>query len=190
MKINKEIYPDKSWALFLDRDGVINEELLGSYVTRWEEFRFCEGSLESMKGFAERFGWVLIVTNQRGVAKKIMSLEDLWDIHDRMCREIHRVGGRIDKIYSCTALLDSDRNRKPNPGMGLQAAEDFDKIDLKKSVMVGNSRSDLEFGRRLGMYTVFITSKHAAEDMPGELFDAHYPSLQDFARSLLAKEMA
>lgn len=187
---NKRIRPNKSWALFLDRDGVINEELTGSYVTRWEEFRFCEGSLEAMKGFAERFGWIFVVTNQRGVGKEIMSLEDLWDIHDRMCREINASGGRIDKIYSCTALQDSDRNRKPNVGMGLQAAEDFDELDFRRSIMVGNSRSDLEFGRRLGMHTVLITTKHAPEDLPRELYDAHYPSLLSLMQNFCAPELA
>lgn len=190
MMENKTIRPDRSWALFLDRDGVINEELTGSYVTRWEEFRFCEGSLESMKGFAQRFGWIFVVTNQRGVGKEIMSLEDLWDIHDRMCREIEEAGGRIDKIYSCTAVQDNDRNRKPNVGMGLQAAEDFDQVDFRKSVMVGNSRSDLEFGRKLGMHTVLITTKHEPEDLPRELYDAHYPSLLGFVRSFCAPELA
>src|SRR5690606_17068458 len=141
---NKEF--DRSWTLFLDRDGVINEEIIGSYVTKWEDFKFCENALKGLKILNEIFGTLLIATNQRGVGKEIMSLDDLRNLHGQMVEEIKSGGGNVHKIYSAIALEDEDHNRKPNIGMALQAKQDFPEIDFRKSIMVGNSLTDMEFG--------------------------------------------
>ena len=180
---------DKTWTLFLDRDGVINEEIVGSYVTEWDEFRFCEGALDALKALNEIFGNIVIVTNQRGVGRGIMSFDSLKDISSRMTRSVADAGGRIDKVYACTAVADTDHNRKPNTGMGLQAKEDFPQIDFKKSVIVGNSLSDMEFGKRLAMHTVFLTTKHAPHEMPNDLIDEQYASLLEWSRTLKLAEV-
>lgn len=186
--INTKI--DKDWTLFLDRDGVINEEVLGSYITNWDEFRFCEGALEAIRILSDIFGTVVIVTNQRGVGRGIMTMESLKDISQKMTREISEAGGRIDRIYSCTAVSDADHNRKPNNGMGLQAKEDFPMIDFKQSVIVGNSLSDMEFGKRLAMRTVFLTTKHEPFQLPHDLIDEQYDSLLSWAKSLVPAEVS
>lgn len=173
---------DKEWTLFLDRDGVVNKEIVGSYVTSLTEFEFCEGVPEAMQSLAEIFGVIVVVTNQRGVGRGLMSTETLKEIHGGMADGIEAAGGRIDRIYACTAISDEDHNRKPNIGMALQAREDFPNIDFRRSVMVGNSLSDMEFGKRLGMYTVFLTTKHEPFDMPNDLIDEQFSSLQDWAR--------
>ena len=98
-------------------------------------------------------------------------------------------GGRIDKVYSCTATTDDDRNRKPNTGMGLQAQEDFPGIDFKRCIMVGNSHSDMEFGKRLSMHTVFLTTKHEPVELPNDLIDEQYTSLQAWAKKLVPAEL-
>src|SRR5438045_5290470 len=98
---------DKSWTLFLDRDGVINGEKKDEYVLRLEEFVFFEGVLQALKILNEVFGLIVIVTNQKGVGKGLMTLDDLHSIHDYMMREIESHGGRIDKFYYCT---DCDNN--------------------------------------------------------------------------------
>ena len=169
------------WSLFLDRDGVINKEIPGTYVTNWQEFHFTENALSALKTAAGRYSNIVIATNQRGVGRGIMSFGDLNEIHSLMLAEINACGGRIDRVYACTALEDADHNRKPNGGMALQAQEDFPEIDFRKSVMVGNSLSDMEFGKRLGMYTVFITSKHQPFDLPHDLIDEQHASLADWA---------
>ena len=163
------LHIDKTWSLFLDRDGVINNEIAGTYVTDWGEFSFCEGALTGLQQLAGLFGTTVIVTNQRGVGRGIMTGEALKDIHRGMKGEIISAGGRIDRIYTCTAVADNDHNRKPNTGMALQAHEDFPDINFKKSVMVGNSLSDMEFGKRMGMHTVFITTIHAPYELPNDL---------------------
>ena len=176
--------PDRTWTLFLDRDGVINDEIVGSYVTDWSEFHFMNGALHAVSLLAGMFGRIVVVTNQRGVGRGIMSAEALRDITTRMTEHIFSAGGRVDQVYACTALTDDDRNRKPNTGMGMQAREDFPEINFRRSVMVGNSISDMEFGKRLGMNTVFLTTKHAPFSLPHDLIDEQYDSLRAFAESL------
>jgi len=180
---------DNTWTLFLDRDGVINVETVGSYVTKWDEFVFCDGALEALKTLGQIFGRIVVVTNQRGVGRGIMTMDSLKDISSRMHTTITGAGGRIDRIYSATAVLDTDHNRKPNTGMAIQAREDFPEIDFKHSVIVGNSLSDMEFGKRLAMHTVFLTTKHEPFDLPHDLIDEQYESLLCWAKSLAPAEM-
>ncbi len=177
---------NKNWTLFLDRDGVINEEIVGSYITSWSEFQFHEGSLDALKSLSKLFGTIVVVSNQRGVGRGIMTLETLIDIHTQMTETINKSGGRIDKVYTATAVSDNDHNRKPNTGMGLQAKEDFIDIDFRRSIMVGNSISDMEFGKRLNMHTVFLTTKHDPVELPNDLVDEQYPSLRAWEQSLAA----
>ncbi len=180
---------DKSWTLFLDRDGVINEEIVGSYVTSWSEFHFCEGALEALKELNNVFGRIVIVTNQRGVGRGIMTMESLKEIHSNMRHSIEATDGRIDAVYACTAEPNDDHNRKPNTGMGMQAKEDFQEIDFKRSVIIGNSLSDMEFGKRLAMHTIFLTTKHEPFDLPNDLIDDQFPSLISWAQSLAEAEV-
>lgn len=178
---------DKSWTLFLDRDGVINVENVGSYVTSWEEFTFCEGSLAALRQLGDMFGKIVIVTNQRGVGKGIMTIGDLKEIHNNMVKQVKAEGGRIDKVYACTAVDDHDHNRKPNIGMAYQAKEDFGEVDFRRSVMVGNAMSDMEFGKKAGMHTVFLTTKHEPYQLPHDLIDEQFTSLLSWAKSLVAE---
>jgi D-glycero-alpha-D-manno-heptose 1-phosphate guanylyltransferase len=148
---------DKTWTLFLDRDGVINDEKHEDYIHKWEEFKFYPGVKEALNIFSEKFGKIFIVTNQRGVAKGLTKLEDLELIHKNMMKEFEDAGGRIDKIYYSIDFEKDHPNRKPNPGMGLQAKKDFPEIDLAKSIMIGNTLSDMKFGRNLNLgITIFL----------------------------------
>ncbi|MEO6833078.1 MAG: HAD-IIIA family hydrolase [Chitinophagaceae bacterium] len=177
---------DKSWTLFLDRDGVINKEIVGTYVTTVDEFEFCQGATEAIQTAAEIFGRIIVVTNQRGVGRGIMNTANLREIHNEMKACVQATDGRIDRIYACTAISDDDHNRKPNTGMALQAREDFPEIDFRKSMMVGNSLSDMEFGKRLGMHTVFVTTKIEPFQLPNDLIDEQFPTLQAWAKNLAA----
>ncbi len=180
---------DKTWTLFLDRDGVINVESVGSYITSWDEFNFHEGANEALRSLGKLFGTIVVVSNQRGVGRGIMSMDALREINTNLRTTVAEYGGRIDKVYNCTATEDSDHNRKPNTGMGMQAQQDFPSIDFKHSVMVGNSMSDMEFGKKLSMHTVFLTTKHDAVELPHDLIDEQYSSLIAWAKSMVAAEM-
>ncbi len=173
---------DKTWTLFLDRDGVINQEIVPYYTNTWEEFKFYDGVKVAIQIFSQKFNRIIVVTNQRGVAKGTTKLENLHLIHKNMLSAIEKVGGKIDAVYYCPDM--ESNNRKPNPGMGLQAAKDFPDIDLSKSIMVGNTISDMGFGRNIGAKTVFLTTNRPEVDTSDECIDMVYPSLIAFALDL------
>jgi len=175
---------DKNWTLFLDRDGVINVEKKDSYVLNVAEFIFSDGVQQAIKTLSEIFGLILIVSNQRGVSKGVMSLEDLHDVHAYMLEEINQQKGRIDKIYFCTDMDSNSPNRKPNPGMALQAKQEFPQIDFSKSIMAGNKLTDMQFARNAGMHAVFIASTNPEIAFPHELIDARFNSLLAFAEAI------
>jgi histidinol-phosphate phosphatase family protein len=174
----------KEWTLFLDRDGVINEEKLGEYILHWNHFIFSKGVLDVFKKLSGTFSRVIIVTNQKGVGKGLMEKEALDTIHYEMQREVEIVGGRIDRIYACTDLDDASPMRKPNHGMALQAREEFPDIDFSKSIMIGNKLSDMRFGRGAGMFTVFVATTNPETPFPHPDIDLRFDSLAHFAAAL------
>ena len=174
---------NSDWTLFLDRDGVINHEKDADYIRNWSEFRFYDGVTGAMKIFATLFKHIVVVTNQKGVGKGWMLEEDLTDIHLQMTNSIAAEGGRLDRVYYCTDLNDDSPNRKPNPGMGRQAARDFPGIDFEKAMMVGNTMSDMEFGKNLGLFTVFLPTTRELPEMPNALIDTVYPDLITLAKN-------
>jgi D-glycero-alpha-D-manno-heptose 1-phosphate guanylyltransferase len=149
---------NKTWTLFLDRDGVINNKIDNDYVRTIQEFKFLPKVKTSIAILSKLFGRIIIVTNQQGVGKGLMTLHALEEIHKYLKTEISKVGGKIDQIY-CAPALVSDQSilRKPNIGMALKAKEDFPEIDFSKSLMVGDSISDIEFGQKTGMISILIS---------------------------------
>lgn len=175
---------DKTWTLFLDRDGVINHEKHEDYIHTWDEFKFYDGATEAIKIFTKKFNRILVVTNQRGVGKGLTKLDDLHTIHANMLEEIVRTGGHLDAIYYCSELDNDNPYRKPNPRMGLEAVKEFPDIDLSKSIMVGNTINDMQFGRNLGVYTIFLPTTRPEVKVNDERIDAVYGSLIEFAKVL------
>ena len=175
---------DKDWTLFLDRDGVINYEKKDDYIRNREEFKFYEGAKDALKIFGKKFGIIIVVSNQRGIGKGLMTEDDLAGIHQIMQQEIEDAGGRIDGIYYCTAVDAKAIYRKPNPGMAFSAKRDFPGIDLSKSIIAGNKPSDMLFGKNSGMYSVFIASTHPETPFPHPNIDLRFNSLSDFAKAL------
>lgn len=175
---------DLNWTLFLDRDGVINHEKHLGYINNWDEFVFYDGVKEAIKIFTGRFKHLFVVTNQKGVGKGITSPDNLQIIHQNMLTEIESAGGKIDKIYFCPDLDENSPNRKPNAGMALQAKQDFPEVDFSRSVMVGNTLGDMQFGRNIGAITIFLPTTRPASEHTDERIDAVYPSLLHFAQAL------
>ena len=174
---------DQSWTLFIDRDGVVNDEKHMDYINTWDEFKFYNGAKEAFTIFNNKFGIIIMVTNQRGVARGLTKPEDLDFIHSEMHREIVLANGRIDRIYVCTEM--ESENRKPNPGMGLQAVKDFPNIDLSKSMMVGNTLSDMKFGRNLGVaVNVFLPTTRKEVPLDHDDIDLVFPDLISMAKAL------
>lgn len=177
---------DKSWTLFLDRDGVINHEKKNDYIRNAAEFKFYDGVPNALHHLSQIFGTIVMVTNQRGIGKNLMTENDLAGIHSHMLNKIQLEGGRIDKIYYCTSLHDNCIDRKPNAGMAHQAKNDFPAIDYSKSMMVGNKLSDMLFGRNAGMVTVYVDTTHPEIEFPHEHIDFRFSDLSAFAKEMSA----
>jgi len=177
---------DNTWTLFLDRDGVINHEKHLDYIHNWSEFNFYDGVIEAVATFTGIFNRIVIVTNQKGVGKGLTTLENLHTIHTNMQQAFEAAGGKIDAIYFCPDLNEDSPDRKPNPGMGWKAKNDFPEIDFSKSIMIGNTISDMSFGRNIGAYTVFLPTTRPDVALDDARIDQVSNSLLDFA-GLLSK---
>jgi histidinol-phosphate phosphatase family protein len=178
---------NKSWTLFLDRDGVINHEKKENYILNWGEFRFYEGVKDALKILNDVFGVIVLVTNQKGIGKGLMTLDDLADIHSKMMDEIKAAGGRIDKLYFCADLDHDSYYRKPNPGMAETAKQDFPSIDMNRSIIAGNKLSDMRFGRNAGMHTVYIATTNPEVEETDPLIDVRFNNLPEFANAFTRK---
>lgn len=154
--------PSPKPALFLDRDGVINEDR--GFVSRWEDFHWIPGAKAVIRAF-NAAGWlVIVVTNQSGVGRGYYTEDDMRALHAAMVADLAADGGRIDAIYHAPqhpeAPLEAYRHpdpplRKPNPGMLLQAFADWP-VDREASLMVGDKPSDLEAALRAGVRGVLF----------------------------------
>jgi len=176
---------DNTWTIFLDRDGVINKRLIGDYIKKIEEFEFIDGVEDAITIFNSIFGNIVVVTNQQGIGKGKMTHEDLSVIHQLMTNKVSKTGGKIDKIYYCPALSHTNHaDRKPNIGMALKAKRDFKNINFKKSVMVGDSISDMKFGKRMKMLTIFISNNKETIAKNDYLIDFTFKDLISFAKKI------
>lgn len=170
--------------LFLDRDGVINERVMGGYVLSYKDFVFKTGVLSAMKIFASMFDKIFIVTNQQCIGKGLITEKEFAKLTKQMMQDINRAGGRVDKLYYCPFLkTENSPLRKPSNGMALLTKEDFPQVDFKKSIMVGDANSDMLFGKSLGMHTVFIDNQ-TGEPYQAELVEKKYYSLLEFAQEI------
>lgn len=175
---------NNSWTLFLDRDGVINIEKENDYILNVTEFQFIDKAPEAISRLSQLVGRTIVVTNQKGIGKGLMTEADLEEIHAFLIDEVEKIGGKIDKIYHCSSVDSDSPCRKPNSGMALSAKNDFPNIDFSKSIMIGNTMSDMRFGRELGMLTVFIFSSKPATSLPHPDIDLVSHSLYEFAKTL------
>lgn len=176
---------DNSWSLFLDRDGVINQLLPGDYVKSPGELKILPGALEAITQLGQRFGRIVVVTNQQGIGKGLMTHDDLASIHNYLLSELKALGGHIDRIYYAHQLAaEKSIMRKPSIGMAQKAQKDFPEIDFSKSLMVGDSAGDMQFGRDAGMHCMLVRSSGSPETLPEGVL-AGYNSLKELAENIL-----
>lgn len=176
---------DKTWTLFLDRDGVINRRPFEDYVKKWEEFEFLPGVLSAIDIFSGIFNRIIIVTNQQGIGKNLMTKEELHAVHSKMISEIENTGGKVDAIFHCPDLATKPVTcRKPGIKMAEWAKVRFPEIDFTKSIMAGDTISDMQFGQNAGMTTILIGNSE--KDINNKLFVKQFDSLFDFASAISA----
>jgi D-glycero-D-manno-heptose 1,7-bisphosphate phosphatase len=141
-------------AVFLDRDGVINRKAAeGAYITRWEDMHFLADVTKAIALLNQAGFRVIVTSNQRCVAKGLITVRELDSLHRQMCDVLAGAGAVIDAVYYCPHESQPGcRCRKPAPGMLLDAAQAHD-IDLSASWMIGDSETDVEAGRNAGCKT-------------------------------------
>jgi len=174
-------------AVFLDSDGIINRKVSEPYyVTCWEEMHILPDAAEAIPLLNQADFRVIVVTNQRCVAKGLVTTSTLESMHERMCSTLARAGATIHAIYYCPHEKQLCNCRKPAPGMLLDAARAHD-IDLTASWMVGDSEADIEAGRHAGCKTVLVQKDDAMPDCEPDvvafsLLEAAHHILQDKGR--------
>lgn len=151
--------------VFLDRDGVINKKAPeGQYITDWEAFLLLPCVVEAIALLNKANYRIVVVTNQRGVARGIMTMAMVEQIHAKMCSVLAAHGAFIDMVLFCPHEIGTCSCRKPEIGMFLQAEEKLAPIDRHGSFMVGDSRSDIEAGQRYGVHTISLGEEYSGAD--------------------------
>lgn len=136
-------------TVFLDRDGVINVDS-PDYVKNWNEFHFIPGSLEAIARLTQNGISVIIITNQSGINRRIIPLEELEGIHRRLKQAVRDSDGRVTDIFYCPHRPDEGCEcRKPKPGLIVAARRRYS-IDLSRTIMVGDSDKDVLAGQAAG----------------------------------------
>ena len=170
---------NKSWTLFLDRDGVINERVVGDYVKQVHEFVFTHNALLAIKKLSQLVGRAIVVTNQQGIGKGLYTHAALAQVHAHMLSNVTAVGATIDAVYYAPDLAaDNNLLRKPNIGMPLQAQQQFTTINFAKSIMIGDSLSDMQMGRNIGALCIWV----GTDVIDAQWFDYQFSSLWEFAQ--------
>jgi len=152
-------------TLFLDRDGVINYKIENDYVKSVNEFEFIPEFIHVIKDLSLLFNRIIIITNQQGIGKGLMSISDLNEIHEYMLNTINDNNGKIDKIYFCPHLASENCFcRKPSPGMIQKAFQDYPDINRSKSYFIGDSDSDMKAGKSEKLISIKVSLEFTVLD--------------------------
>lgn len=161
-------------AVFLDRDGVLNPHIPGGYLLSAEELVVLPGVAQAVRRLNDRDLPVIVISNQQGVGKGLMTRTDLLAIEKRLEDALRReAGARIDRCYYCTDLAGTQSShRKPEPGMLIEAAQDFG-LTLSETVFAGDSRTDIQAGHAAGVgATILLLSGGTTSYAPGDMTPA------------------
>ncbi len=160
LSYGKSIVRHNEKVVFLDRDGVINKKAREhDYIKSWREFEFLPEAITALKLLIEKGYDIFIITNQRGIARKLMTLGTVNNIHHLMQVELAKHNVSITDIYVCPHdYADDCTCRKPKPGMIFRAAKDHG-IELGNSICIGDSDSDIIAGTNAGCTSYLVSKK-------------------------------
>lgn len=151
-------------VIFLDRDGVINENR-SDYVKCWSEFHFLPGAREAVAKLTRAGHRIIVCTNQAGIARGSIAVETVHEIHRRMLAEIATFGGHIEKIYYCPHGKEEHcLCRKPQPGMLLRARDELS-LDLNNALFIGDSITDMQAGEAAGVRCIMVMTGLGVEQL-------------------------
>jgi len=161
-------------VVLVDRDGVLNKKMpQGTYVRSWEEWEWAPGAKAALWLFNQAGYRVIIISNQSGIARGVMTEEALTDIHQKMKTEVSSAGGQIEAIYYCPHGWDDGcACRKPRPGMLLQAQRDYH-LDLSTTYFIGDDERDGQAAKAAGCPWIQVTDATQLLDVTRSLLDQH-----------------
>jgi D-glycero-D-manno-heptose 1,7-bisphosphate phosphatase len=176
-------------TVFLDRDGVINRKPPeGEYVCRLEQFHLLPGVAEAIARLNGAGLLVLVVSNQRGIARGLYTAADVAAIHHHLLQQLALHGAHVDGFYFCPHDKNQCRCRKPGTGLFEQAQAEFPQVEWTSSLLIGDSKSDIEAGRALGMRTIFLDTgenKAPGTEQAAELADEVFRTLPEAVSAVL-----
>ena len=178
---------EKTKAIFLDRDGVLNEEV--NYLSNPDDFKLINGVLEALKLLKQKGYLLILITNQAGIARGYFTLEALNSIHQKMNNIFNKNNVFLDDIFYCPHHPDYTGEcdcRKPKPGMIFKARDKYS-IDLKDSFMVGDTLNDIKAGQNANCKTILVLTGHGSEEKKkiNEIIpDFIYRDLLEFAKNI------
>jgi D-glycero-D-manno-heptose 1,7-bisphosphate phosphatase len=151
--------------IFIDRDGVINEDPIGDYIKRWEDFRFITGALTALRRLAETGFRIVIVSNQAGIGDGAYPEAALKEITKNMLEHLKREGIRVRSIYYCLHGKQAGCDcRKPKTGLFVKAEQDIS-FDREQTFFIGDKTSDIEAGKAFGLRTILVLTGHGKSDL-------------------------
>ncbi len=161
----------KRKAVFFDRDGIVNYRIVGEYINSKEHFHFIPDFFYVFSKLKELGYLVILVSNQKGVGKGLMTQEELYQVNEFMIQElIDRTGSKFDDVFYCVDVAEETSPRlKPNPGMLLEAIEKWN-IDPLCSWIVGDSSKDILAGKRAGIKTILVGISDEKESVEPDYF--------------------
>lgn len=151
--------------IFLDRDGVTNKRPpKAEYVCRPEDFIWLPGAKEAIKRLNDAGYFIIIISNQAGIARGVMTEEDFNKVQEKMIADLKEIGAHIDAVYFCPhGWNDGCECRKPKPGMLYQAQKDYS-INLTKCVLIGDDERDIMTAHNANMKGILVTEDYSLED--------------------------
>ena len=150
--------------VFVDRDGVINVDLIGDYVKTWDEFRFEDGALAALKKLCDADYKIIVISNQAGIGDGVYPEAELWGIQKKMLAELEKNGIQIYASHYCLHGKEAGcQCRKPEIGLFQTAVEDL-KYDADETFFIGDKATDVEVGIRFGIKTIFVRTGHGKFD--------------------------
>lgn len=157
---------DKKKVIFIDRDGVINHDLIGDYIKHWKEFSFLPGVLAALKDLTNHGFEIVIISNQAGIGDGIYTKEALSEITQKMLEEIKKAGSRVHSVFYCVHGKNEGCDcRKPKTGLFHQAQE---KLHFSKTntFFIGDKLSDIQAGRDFGLKTILVLTGYGEREKP------------------------
>ena len=162
-------------VVFVDRDGVVNEDIIGGYITRWEDFKFHDTVLTGLKKLTQADYKIILISNQAGVGDGVYSEKALREIHSKMTKVFKKEGIQLHGAYFCLhGKQASCECRKPKTGLFEQAAKNGIVFDRKTTYFIGDKVTDIEAGKNFGLRTILVRTGYG-RDAEAECSDTFRP---------------